>query len=68
MSGSRRSRRTRSQAAASRASVPFATRVYIEAFAPQPFDERLGDRVFVFDNKDVHVRSLTALDESSVRT
>ena len=60
MSGSRTSSSTRSAGAASRASWPVATRVTSNPSATQALDERLGDRVLVLDDEQVHASDRTA--------
>jgi hypothetical protein len=41
---------------------------YLEALAPQAVDERLGDRILVFHNQDVHASSVGLANESGIGT
>ena len=68
MSGRRRSSRTRSAGEASRAPSPVATRDDVEALALEPGHERLGDRVLVLDDQDVHIPSVAAPLPLGIRT
>ena len=54
MSGSRRSSRTRSAGAAASAAAPVATRATSKPSRRSPSSERLGDRVVVLDEQQVH--------------